>query len=436
MWCDDTMRPFAGHHHGRRMSVLSDPTPQPADLPPAGAPVSARAPIWRLAQDIAFGRDADRTATQGAGWAPPLAAKCWTDGTQSELCLRHGGAADLVLEIDAAPFLGASALASQRLIVHVNGWPAGELLCRDGRRRALHLNGAAIAGQSMLRLSFSMPDACSPAALGLSDNDRLHGFCFSRLRVFEAAPAAVTRHAGTGGVKPEEVQALCGLTPDALALRFESLGDSCELGLVQRRLGAEPLGLFRFASMDLPPLLRGLAADFAGLDDPQRLDVILREVGRREYVIRHRDYGLTFHTWQNFGEVDPQSLPAQQAKRLRFLWRKLQDDMALGEKIFVVRRNPARDPLPEAEVLPLLMALNQHGPCTLLWISLADAENPCGTVRRTAPGLLRGYIDRLAPNDNTHHFSFEPWVEICANAVRLQAPPETLRLSPGPQQAV
>jgi hypothetical protein len=143
MWCDDTMRPFAGHHHGRRMSVLSDPTPQPADLSPAGAPVSARAPIWRLAQDIAFGRDADRTATQGAGWAPPLAAKCWTDGTQSELCLRHGGAADLVLEIDAAPFLGASALASQRLIVHVNGWPAGELLCRDGRRRALHLNGAA-----------------------------------------------------------------------------------------------------------------------------------------------------------------------------------------------------------------------------------------------------------------------------------------------------
>jgi hypothetical protein len=32
-----------------------------------------------------------------------------------------------------------------------------------------------------------------------------------------------------------------------LVLQFESLGDSCELGLVQRMVGVEPLGMFRFA---------------------------------------------------------------------------------------------------------------------------------------------------------------------------------------------
>ena len=32
---------------------------------------------------------------------------------------------------------------------------------------------------------------------------------------------------------------------DQLMLRFEALGDNCELGLVQRRAGAEPLGLLR-----------------------------------------------------------------------------------------------------------------------------------------------------------------------------------------------
>ena len=32
-----------------------------------------------------------------------------------------------------------------------------------------------------------------------------------------------------------------------LVLQFESIGDNCELGLVQRRAGSEPLGLLRFA---------------------------------------------------------------------------------------------------------------------------------------------------------------------------------------------
>ena len=34
-----------------------------------------------------------------------------------------------------------------------------------------------------------------------------------------------------------------------LALKFEGLGDHCEFGIVQRRLGADPIGLFRFAAI-------------------------------------------------------------------------------------------------------------------------------------------------------------------------------------------
>jgi hypothetical protein len=34
-------------------------------------------------------------------------------------------------------------------------------------------------------------------------------------------------------------------------------------------------------------------------------------------------------------------------------------------------------------------------------------------------GLLKGYIDRFAPPDNAHDFSFEAWVRICVNAFLL-----------------
>jgi hypothetical protein len=43
------------------------------------------------------------------------------------------------------------------------------------------------------------------------------------------------------------------------------------------------------------------------------------------------------------------------------------------------------------------------------------------------PGLLKGYIDRFAPDDNAHDLSFEGWLRVCANAcvlARLQRGPD------------
>ena len=56
-----------------------------------------------------------------------------------------------------------------------------------------------------------------------------------------------------------------------LALQFESLGDNCELGLVQRRAGVEPLGLLRFAGAPLRRLITALDARFEGIDDPEAI---------------------------------------------------------------------------------------------------------------------------------------------------------------------
>jgi len=57
---------------------------------------------------------------------------------------------------------------------------------------------------------------------------------------------------------------IVGLSAQELMYRFESLGDNCEFGLVQRRCGAEPLGLFRFASIGTEQVARALEAGLEG----------------------------------------------------------------------------------------------------------------------------------------------------------------------------
>ena len=59
-----------------------------------------------------------------------------------------------------------------------------------------------------------------------------------------------------------------------LMLRFESLGQNCEFGLVQRRCGSEPLGLLRFASTPLPHLLAAFEGGFEGLGGPDAIEII------------------------------------------------------------------------------------------------------------------------------------------------------------------
>src|SRR5216683_6255225 len=64
---------------------------------------------------------------------------------------------------------------------------------------------------------------------------------------------------------------LAGLSARELMYRFASLGDNCEFGLVQRRCGAEPLGLFRFATIGPESLVQLLEAGLDDLLDPAAL---------------------------------------------------------------------------------------------------------------------------------------------------------------------
>lgn len=231
---------------------------------------------------------------------------------------------------------------------------------------------------------------------------------------------------GSGGLRLDKLRARTGLSAKAVMKCFDSLGDTCEFGMVQRVAGAEPLSLLRFAKTPLPNLLKALETGFVGFGEKQNLKIGVRPDGLA-YQMRECAFALDLGFFPYPQGVDLASLHEQESVRLKFLARKLMKRITTGETIFVIRTSPDRPALTEQLVLPVFQSLRAFGPCQLLWITLASAENPPGTVEQTVEGLLHGYVDRLAPDRDQCAFSFPVWLEVCVNALSLSGRIEKLR---------
>jgi hypothetical protein len=352
--------------------------------------------------NLNFGKDGNEANYLGNGWSGDEPGSRWMVGPGSEVWLEHPGSGfDLILELDvgvmAAPF-GESA---QRLVVGARNQGIAQVSVARGGVLGFHIPASLVAAPGPVRLLFVHPDFRRPMDLQNGSDDRQLSFSVRTLRVFRVIP------------RPNPA-AGPALPPDQMIMRFESLGDNCEFGLVQRQFGAEPLGLLRFSFIELPLLLRGLRTGFDGLGDPATTDVIV--VGNdREFVVKESVYGMTYHTFQYEHQLSLDAVRQQQATRLHFLKRKLMEDIANGEKIFVLKRTPALRP---EEVLPIYATLNELGSNWLLWLVPADPAHRPGTVEVLLPGLLRGYMDRFAPAENAHELSMPVWTAVCDAAWR------------------
>ena len=201
-----------------------------------------------------------------------------------------------------------------------------------------------------------------------------------------------------------------------LLTRFESLGENCEFGLVQRRCGADPLGLLRFASAPLNSIIAALEARFDGLGASDTVDVELSANGR-EYIVADRRFGFRYHAWVAVGEMLPEEIKERESRRLSRLIQKLVEDLTDGRKLLVV--HGMGTPLHRPDVDRLLESCRRYGPNTVFWVELADSVRPAGTVEWAGVDLLRGYIDRFAPGENAHDLSLDCWITICHEAERL-----------------
>lgn len=202
-------------------------------------------------------------------------------------------------------------------------------------------------------------------------------------------------------------QILHGLTAQDFMYRFESLGENCEFGIVQRRCGAEPLGPFRFAIASADNLARALEAEMADLLDERLMEVKLSD-GR--YVVHNPKYDITFgHSGLHDGDLGADRALHLIVRRLQLLARKLKAILAGGEKILVFRSRIDDDAL----ALRLGAALRRFGPTMLLWVAPARSPDAVGCVELLAEGVLKGQID---PDSDWDNLALDSWLMLCDRA--------------------
>jgi hypothetical protein len=202
-----------------------------------------------------------------------------------------------------------------------------------------------------------------------------------------------------------------------LVLQFESIGDNCELGLVQRQAGVEPLGLLRFAGAPLRNLLRGLNARFDNLADPNHIRI---NVEHGEYMVKLTKYDYTYHAHVKIGQMEPDALQKQQTRTVGFLVEKLIADLENPSKIIVFRQN---EPLLASDLVDLRIALSAYGPAILLWVQPACPGHPPGSVEVADERMMVGYVRRLAERDTVPDLDYESWMQVLrrAHAIFLRA---------------
>ena len=197
-----------------------------------------------------------------------------------------------------------------------------------------------------------------------------------------------------------------------VVLAFESIGDNCELGLVQRLAGVEPLGLLRFAGAPLRNLLRGLNARFANIADPQHVRI---NAEHGEYMVKLTKYDFTYHAHVKAGDADPNALHQQQVRTVRFLAEKLISDLESASKILVFRQN---EPLSAGDLVDLRIALSRFGPNILLWVQDACPGHPPGSVDVADERMMVGYVRRLAERESVPDLDYGSWMQVLRRAHR------------------
>jgi hypothetical protein len=111
----------------------------------------------------------------------------WTNAPVAELDIQLPFARqDVVLQIDATPFIVPDLLPSQKSFIFLGGLFVGYFTLTGHSIRTFPVNRAAVSGR-VAGLTFVLPSAASPESLHLSEDQRELGICLSSI-VFRTVP--------------------------------------------------------------------------------------------------------------------------------------------------------------------------------------------------------------------------------------------------------
>jgi hypothetical protein len=231
-------------------------------------------------------------------------------------------------------------------------------------------------------------------------------------------------------VASEGVAPHTAMSDAELVSRFESLGNNCEFGLLQRYCGLERLDLLRFNFTPLETLISGLNCSFSDLALEGQVTVSFEN---KQWMVRESVYGFYYHTYNRDPDYDPDRLLAQQIRWLRRMAAKFIEQVQVGDRIYV-RKGEKSDQRDKIEALA--DALRRHGPATLLWATVADDTNAAESVKRVSDHLIKGHLKSFAHYQTATDFDVLPWLRLLRKTLALHSPNQGSVLETCPQNVI
>jgi hypothetical protein len=358
-----------------------------------------------------------------------------TEGSSGQLKLLAPRApGDYVLRVDARPLVAPAGSLPLKATILLDGMVVGQVSIPEPTAWVMALARELTDKRDVLRLNFRLAEARGQEGFGPLAVTPTNGLAVTRiavlplpdcltpasyLRAEQAAvlrPVAVSRQflMDAASALSAAVQAALGTDIDTLLRGFESLGTDHEFGIVQRKLGLEVLNLFGFCQVTFAGLIQALTDDLKAVSDPEQILVESNDAGQS--VLAVPQYDLRWSANATEIDTDPESRRHANAVTLGYLRRKFYDGLQTGRKIYVLKQ---RRPIAVAEEAVLLMELNRSGSAMLLCVSEAPHERLPGEVELLLPGLMRGYVERFAPDTDIEAADPADWLRVLANATLL-----------------
>src|SRR3989338_6346801 len=284
--------------------------------------------------EITFGSGGNAGKYTGNGWFEADGELSWTVGGKSELTLPPSStpAAEYLLELTVLNVK----LPIQRLAIWVNG----ELVVHSDVKHLMSVLGFRVRG-AIETMIFGHSDSTRPIEVTDTSSDpRAPAFGFCRIRLFR--------------ILPDEARSLPILADPQdqsaaeIVSGFESLGDNCEIGVVQRKLNYEPMSLLRFTTVRINHLVQAIDEKFFRLKDPDEIKLSMDEL-TKEFVISVPAYSMHQHTFLYHGLMDAERIFKIQCRKLETFGEIQISSFRKAERVFCFKRN---DRLEIEEVLP------------------------------------------------------------------------------------
>jgi hypothetical protein len=367
----------------------------------------------RILSTLVFGQDVNAAPYQSGAWSDAEDGHTWALSPGCALTVDIPDSADdAVLLFEIWPATARPDRPTRTMQLHREGHLLAQLALEERGVFCIPMGSVRAGSPVHLTFRFDTP------VKGNAGDTRPLAFGFRSLRVIarneprSIRPITKPPLFALDTDEPDARRAAETLLGEPLSdalMRFESLGQTCDFGFLQRRCDAEPLGLLRFGGVPVHGLVEGLIDGFARLGQPGTLRPSIIEDRKREYLLLDTLYGVSWHTTLDPAHIEPDRVIAREAKRLPFLKRLFFQTLAAGEKIFILRPPRAME---FAEADAVATALRLHSDCKLLW-AVQEQGNP-GSVDMLRRYFLRGHLDVDGKRGSA---TAQAWLNVCCNAL-------------------